>query len=108
MKESQFQKKVIDVLKANNIWYVKYWAGSKFTVEGVPDILACIDGVFHGIELKNDANKESKLQAYNLDLINRNEGEGYVLRPTKVKNKEYPQYDYYGITFDKWKEEWFR
>jgi hypothetical protein len=33
---------------------VKYWAGNQFTVNGIPDILACINGQFHGIELKTN------------------------------------------------------
>lgn len=92
MRESAFQKKVIAFLKQNEIWYVKYWAGSQFTKEGVPDILACIDGKFHGIELKTDTGTPSKLQLYNLRKIKDSGGEGYILRPKD---------------FDSWKERWF-
>lgn len=42
LSEGEFQKKVIKYLKDNDVWFVKYWGGSKFTKEGVPDILACI------------------------------------------------------------------
>lgn len=83
------------------------WGGSKFTREGVPDILACIDGVFHGIELKTDIGVESKLQAYNLDHINKSNGIGYVLRPTKAKKPKYPEFNYEEITFKEWKERYF-
>lgn len=104
MKESDFQKKVITYLKQNDIWFIKYWGGGVFTKEGVPDILACIDGILHGIELKTDVGIESKLQAYHLNAINHNRGEGYILRPTKTKGIKYPEFNYHEMAFDDWKE----
>ena len=92
MRENQFQKKVIQFLKNNDVWHVKYWAGSQYTKEGVPDILACIDGVFHGIELKTDTGTASKLQLYNIRKIKDSGGEAYILRPKD---------------FESWKERWF-
>ncbi|MHC5215419.1 VRR-NUC domain-containing protein [Enterococcus sp. LJL128] len=92
MRESAFQKKVIDYLKEHDAWYVKYWAGSKFTKEGIPDILACIDGTFHGIELKTDVGRPSQLQIYNINKIQGSGGEAYILRPKD---------------FEEWKERWF-
>ena len=93
MRESAFQKKVIAFLKAQpNVWYVKYWAGSQYTKEGIPDILACIEGVFHGIELKTDTGQPSKLQLYNIRKINDSGGEAYILRPKD---------------FEDWKSRWF-
>jgi len=109
LSEGQFQTKVIAYLKAHDIWYVKYWGGSKFTKEGVPDILACINGEFHGIELKSDGTSynETVLQARSLALINANHGSGYVLRPTKKPEPKYKQFDYYCMTFSEWKAKWF-
>lgn len=109
MKEAQFQAQVIKYLRDHEIWYVKYWGGSKFTKEGVPDILACIDGRFHGIELKSDGTgyNETMLQAMNLDRINKSGGVGYVLRPTKQPNPKHQEFDYYCDTFDAWKMRWF-
>ncbi|MCC2248830.1 VRR-NUC domain-containing protein [Virgibacillus sp. AGTR] len=92
MKESAFQKKVIAYLKSKDTWHIKYWAGSQYTKEGVPDILACIDGTFHGIELKTDVGKPSKLQLYNIRKIKDSGGEAYILRPKD---------------FAAWKERWF-
>jgi len=92
MKESQFQTKVIAHLKKKGVWYVKYWAGSPYTRKGVPDILACIDGVFHGIELKTDDGVVSELQLYNIMKIEESGGEAYILRPKDFKT---------------WKEKWF-
>lgn len=92
MKESAFQKKVIQFLKSKDVWHVKYWAGAQYTKQGVPDILACINGTFHGIELKTDIGQPSKLQLYNIKKIRESGGEAYILRPKD---------------FESWKERWF-
>lgn len=92
MKESAFQKKVIEFLKTQNVWFIKYWAGAHYTRQGVPDILACIDGKFHGIELKTDTGTPTKLQLYNLQRIRESGGEAYILRPKD---------------FEAWKRKWF-
>lgn len=92
MRESAFQSQVIQYLKNHHVWYVKYWAGSKFTKEGIPDILACIDGTFHGIELKNEIGQPSALQLYNIKKIKDAGGEAYILRPQN---------------FEEWKSRWF-
>ncbi|MCI2960310.1 hypothetical protein [Pediococcus pentosaceus] len=110
VSEGQFQKKVIKFLKDHDIWYVKYWGGAQFTKEGVPDILACINGEFHGIELKSDGTSynETKLQGMNLDRINHSGGAGYVLRPTKVPPIKHKEFDYFCINFEQWKARWFK
>src|SRR5690625_5842247 len=69
MKENVFQKHVTDFLNTQNTWFIKYWAGAFYTKQGIPDILACINGVFHGIELKTDVGKPTKLQLYNIRKI---------------------------------------
>lgn len=109
LSEGQFQVQVIEYLKAHNVWYVKYWSGGRFTKEGIPDILACIRGQLHGIELKSDGTSynETTLQAVNLGKINRSGGEGYVLRPSKIIAPKHPEFDYYCTTFEAWKERWF-
>lgn len=86
------------------------WGGSQFTKEGTPDILACINGKFHGIELKSDGTSynETVLQARNLALINANGGAGYVLRPTKEPLPKHKQFDYYCLNFEEWKRRWFK
>ncbi|MCM3763474.1 VRR-NUC domain-containing protein [Neobacillus niacini] len=93
MRESAFQKKVMDFLKQKNAWHLKYWAGSQYTKQGIPDILACIDGTFHGIELKTDVGQPTKLQLHNIQKIKDSGGEAYILRPKD---------------FEAWKERWFK
>ena len=49
-REKTLDNKVKDFLKARGSWNLKYWAGGGFTKAGVPDILACVDGYFFGID----------------------------------------------------------
>ena len=51
-QEKNFENKVKDFLKKEGCWYVKYWGGGQYTKKGVPDILACCNGRFIGIEVK--------------------------------------------------------
>ena len=48
---------------------------------GVPDILACINGYFVGIEVKAPNGKPSDLQIYNVNVINRRGGYAVILYP---------------------------
>lgn len=68
--EKNFENKIKAFLKENNAWFIKYWAGSKFTKDGIPDILACINGYFVGIEVKASNGKPSELQKYHVEQIN--------------------------------------
>lgn len=81
MRETAFKKKVEDLLKQYDAWYIKYWAGSKYTKEGVPDILACIKGKFYGIELKGDGGKPALMQLKKLKMIRKAGGAGILLYP---------------------------
>lgn len=81
MKETPFKEKVEKWLAANNFWFIKYWAGSKFTKEGIPDILACIDGTFYGMELKGTDGTPSVLQLKKLADIRKAGGIGVLLYP---------------------------
>ena len=81
MKEKQFEnkiKKYLDTLP--NIWYFKHWAGA-YSQSGIPDIIACINGRFVGIEVKCERGKASELQKRNIRLINEANGMGMILYP---------------------------
>jgi Holliday junction resolvase len=82
MTEAQLQQKVEAFLKEKNIWFVKYWGGGQFTKAGVPDILACVEGSFLGVELKTEVGRVSELQKYNLKKITECGGISIVLRPS--------------------------
>lgn len=81
MKESVFQSKVIQYLKSlENTYVVKVWGGG-YQRAGIPDILACINGHFVALELKNEVGKPSKLQEYNIKQIQAANGIALILRP---------------------------
>lgn len=81
MTETQFKEKVEKWLTDNHAWFIKYWAGAKFTKEGIPDVLACINGRFYGIELKKTGGKPTVLQLLNLKKIREAGGIGVLLYP---------------------------
>ncbi|EOT0257093.1 VRR-NUC domain-containing protein [Staphylococcus aureus] len=85
--EAAFQKDVMQFLKSQpNAFAVKYWAGNQFTVNGIPDILACINGQFHGIELKTNTGIVRGIQKERMNQIREAGGYAYVLRPKDFQN----------------------
>lgn len=88
MKESDFKEKVERLLKKHDAWYIKYWAGSKFTKEGIPDILACVNGRFYGIELKREKGRPTLLQLIKLRDIRKAGGFGILLYPENLDQLE--------------------
>lgn len=79
--EKNFENKVKKYLDQQGAWYIKYWAGSKFTKEGIPDILACVNGRFYGIEDKGPNGRPKVLQLINLRKIREAGGFGILLYP---------------------------
>lgn len=81
-QEKTFENKVKKFLESEGCWFIKYWAGSQFTKAGVPDILACVNGYFVGIEVKAQNGKPSELQLYNIQKIRDSNGFAIVLYPS--------------------------
>lgn len=63
-----------------NTWYFKYWAGP-YSKSGIPDIIACVNGHFVGIEVKAPNGHASELQKRNVKLIQDANGEAYIVYP---------------------------
>lgn len=80
MREKQIENKIKGYLKSKGVWHVKYFANS-FTPVGIPDVLACCNGKFVAIEVKNETGKTSPLQDYHLEEIAKSGGIGLVVRP---------------------------
>ena len=78
--EKNFENKIKKYLEDNNCWFVKFFANA-YTKSGIPDILACVNGYFVGIEVKAPNGKPSELQKYNIREINKSHGIGIVLCP---------------------------
>lgn len=83
--EKKFEEKVKKFLKDNNCWYVKFFA-NRMTKSGVPDLLACVNGHFLGIELKAENGKPTELQLYNRREIRNSGGLAIVLYPDQFEH----------------------
>lgn len=81
-QEKLFENKVKTYLRQLGAWYIKYWAGAKFTKDGIPDILACYKKTFIAIEIKASDGKPSLLQLVTLDKIRKAGGIGVLLYPS--------------------------
>jgi len=79
MKEKQIENAIKKYLASKEIYFVKHHA-TKFSKVGVPDILACWQGKFVGIEVKTPSGRLTPLQLHNLDHIRRNGGISIVAR----------------------------
>ncbi len=80
-EEKNFEIRVKKFLKEQEAWFIKYWGGAAFTKSGVPDILACVNGRFLGIELKASNGKASELQLHTLKQIDNAGGFAILLYP---------------------------
>lgn len=81
MREKLFENKIKKYIEAKGGWQVKFFA-NKYTKSGIPDILACINGYFVGIEVKSDKGSPSELQLHNVRAIRRAGGFAFVLYPS--------------------------
>ena len=81
--EKQFENKIKKYLESRGAWFVKYWAGAQYTKSGIPDILACINGYFVGIEVKAPNGIASELQLHNVHAIRAAGGFAFALYPSK-------------------------
>lgn len=79
--EKTFENKIKKFLEENNAWFVKFFANS-YTKSGIPDILACVNGYFVGVEVKSQNGKPSELQLYNVRKIREAGGFAMVLYPS--------------------------
>lgn len=66
--EGKVKAKVVDVLKSEGVYYF-FPATHGFGRSGVPDIVACVNGYFLGIECKAGRGKPTALQVRELERI---------------------------------------
>lgn len=79
-EEKRFENKIKRYLNEQGCWNVKFFANA-YTKKGVPDILACINGFFVGIEVKAKNGIVSELQKWNISEIRKSGGIAIVLYP---------------------------
>lgn len=81
-KEKIFENKIKGELHKRGAWRVKFFANA-YTPSGIPDILACYNGRFLGIEVKGgSAYGLTDLQKYNLKHIRDAGGIGICVYPS--------------------------
>ncbi len=79
--EKSFENKIKRYLKDKGCYRVKYH-GNYFSENGTPDILACVNGYFLGIEVKAQDGHPSELQLVKVDTIRKAGGFAYVAYPS--------------------------
>lgn len=79
--EKNFENKIKRFLDEQGAWYVKFFA-NRMTKEGIPDILACVNGYFVGIEVKAQNGKPSELQKYHCKKIRNVGGFAFIVYPS--------------------------
>lgn len=82
-QEKTFENKIKKYLKSKGAYYVKYF-GNAYSTNGTPDILACVNGYFIGIEVKaqNGRFDPEGLQAVKINDIRQAGGFAYVVYPS--------------------------
>lgn len=80
-KEKIFETKIKKMLKEKGAYHVKFFANG-YTRSGVPDILACVNGYFVGIEVKAQNGHPSELQLYNAEQIRKAGGFSFIVYPS--------------------------
>lgn len=81
--ESLVKKKIHAALKAVGAYAVNY-IGGQYAKAGTPDILACLDGRFIGIEAKAGSNKPTMLQIIALREIDKAGGLALVINENNL------------------------
>jgi Holliday junction resolvase len=79
--EKAVKAKVKAVLDSEGVYYFMPPANG-FGRSGVPDIVACVNGLFIGIECKANGNKPTALQIREIEAIRRNNGVAVVVDET--------------------------
>lgn len=79
-QEKNFENKIKNYLESRGCWFVKFFA-NRMTKVGVPDILACVNGYFVGIEVKASNGRPSDLQVWNRDKIRSSGGISVIAYP---------------------------
>ncbi len=85
--EAKVKKKVVAILKKHEAYYF-YPVTGGYGRSGVPDVIACHDGRFIGIECKAGSNKPTPLQQKNLDDIQAAGGVALVINEDNINTVE--------------------
>jgi hypothetical protein len=79
--EKKVKDKVKAILTSEGVYFFMP-ATHGFGRSGVPDIVACVNGLFFGIECKANGNKPTALQIREIEAIRRSNGVAVVVDET--------------------------
>lgn len=80
MRERDLQRRILQALRTQGGWWVKFQAG-RYAQRGVPDILGSYRGRFVALEVKTEEGGPTELQARTLLEIRRSgQGIAYIVR----------------------------
>lgn len=79
--EKNFETKIKRMLTDQGCYFIKHFA-NRNTAAGVPDILACVNGEFLGIEVKSDSGNPTDLQLHHIEKIRKAGGLAFVVYPS--------------------------
>lgn len=83
-KEKTFENRIKDFLKKEGCYFFKFW-GTMYTRAGVPDLIACVNGWFVGIEVKSEIGRASEIQLQNISEIHENRGFAVIVHPEEFE-----------------------
>jgi Holliday junction resolvase len=86
--EGKVKKVVTEQLKKLGAYYFSPMTGG-YGKSGVPDIIACYNGYFFGIECKAGNNKPTALQQKNLDAITGARGFSFIINEANMGELSY-------------------
>jgi hypothetical protein len=86
--EAKTKAKIHAILKKHRAYAVNYIGGISAN-NGTPDILACLNGRFIGIEAKAGKNKPTELQTLNLKRIDEAGGLALVINEENINQLEF-------------------
>ena len=88
MKEKQLENQIKKYLFDNKIYHFKVH-GSNFMEPGIPDIIACVNGYFLGIEVKRPGAKNTQTEQQKIHERNINKSGGkYILVDSLIEVEE--------------------
>lgn len=80
--EKKFENRVKEWLDSlRHAWYFKVH-GTAATGAGIPDIIACVNGVFVALEIKSDKGRLSEIQKATLRRMDRSGALKFILCPS--------------------------
>lgn len=92
-EEQKVQKSITNYLDSLGAYYLKVH-GSAFQPSGTPDLLACVNGKFVGIEVKKPKGGiTSELQKFKIKQIKNAGGHAFVANGLDVVKREFKKHN---------------